>query len=234
MCSDFTLDQASAVVHPRIVASQLSPAVRRKSNASAECCVSSKRAAGLHLQEQARCGSIMRSLVNKRCGNTGCSGPKSTPCGCCRSLNNVRPSPRCRPPREPYGPKRNPRSSSWRGGERRKNIGRMRFQPGSKPSSRSRSSRKICQSWRVSSSGSKSAGEKLGRIAHGKIVENQIVVLGFQTGCRRQNNVSVARRLVDVNVYGHHEIKRRQGAVELGAVRCREHRITRVRDQGLI
>ncbi len=64
-----------------------------------------------------------------------------------------------------------------------------------------------------------------GRVAHREEVEHQVVVVPLQGGRRRQDDIGVPGRLVDVDVHCGHEVQAAQRPVEGRAVRGRQHRV---------
>ena len=58
------------------------------------------------------------------------------------------------------------------------------------------------------------------RVAHGKQVKGDIVMIMLKRRGRRQNNIGVAGRLIDVRVQGHHKVELLQRLVQLPTVGC--------------
>ena len=63
----------------------------------------------------------------------------------------------------------------------------------------------------------------LGRVAHGERVEDDVVVVVLERRGRRQDQVRVPRRLVQVGIDRDHVLEAGQGAVETAAVGGRQH-----------
>ncbi|MNZ59189.1 hypothetical protein D3C78_772190 [compost metagenome] len=63
-------------------------------------------------------------------------------------------------------------------------------------------------------------------IAHGEHIERRIVVIVFQRRGRRQDQIGIARGLVDVQVDADHELQPVQRLFQLSTIGGRQHRVT--------
>ncbi len=72
-----------------------------------------------------------------------------------------------------------------------------------------------------------------GDVAHGEHIERGVVVVVFQRGGRRQDEIRVPRGLVDVQVDADHELQPLKRGVKLTAVGRRQYRVASDRNQRL-
>ena len=173
--------------------------------------------------------SIRWSGVASRSGSRGLSGPRSAPADIPSSLATDRRAPDERS-----------RASSCRRGLSRSRASVCSRRPattgraGRPARSRSRAaprSRAISQSCRRTRLGLEERRRPPGRVAHREEVEDEVVVVALERPGRRQDDVGVPGRLVDVEVDRHHGVEAGERLVEPVPRRRRRHRVARDGEQ---